>query len=85
MISRKVHIALKPSPHIHSGQDVVVIMRNVVLALLPLNLWFIWQFGLSAIVHTLGVLLSCLLTERIWARAARWSAAPSFRRPFRWR
>ena len=70
MIPRKVHIALKPSPHIHSGQDVVVIMRNVVLALLPLNLWFIWQFGLSAIVHTLGILLSCLLTERIWAWAA---------------
>ncbi len=67
---RKPQIELRASPHVHAPQDVVSIMRNVVLAILPIEAWFIWQFGLSAILLLAVVLAACLLSERLvaWAR-----------------
>ncbi len=40
------------------------IMRNVVYALLPVCAFSIWQFGLSALLLIVTVVISCLLTER---------------------
>ncbi len=58
-------IELRPSPHIHAPRDVVVIMRNVVLATLPLIAFYVWQFGLSAIAHVAVITITCLLAERL--------------------
>ncbi len=73
----KARIELRPTPHIHAPQDVVVIMRNVVLACLPLVAWAIWQYGLSALALCITVVAACLLTERLFGRAETlhdWSA-----------
>ncbi len=59
-------VELRTTPHLHSAQDVVDIMRNVVYAILPIAGWSIWQFGLSALLLLLSVSASCLLTERFF-------------------
>ncbi|MET0080716.1 MAG: RnfABCDGE type electron transport complex subunit D, partial [Candidatus Thiodiazotropha lotti] len=48
-MSKKTTIELRTSPHAHAGEDVVVIMRNVVYALLPICAFTVWQFGISAL------------------------------------
>ena len=71
-------VELRPTPHLHAPDDVVRIMRNVVLALLPVCAWSVWQFGLSAAALILITLASCLLTERLFSRhntLGDWSAA----------
>ena len=68
-MSDKARIELRPTPHIHAPQDVVTIMRNVVLACLPLAGWAVWQYGLSALLLGITVVASCLLTERLFGRA----------------
>jgi len=65
MSTLRPHTAIRPSPHDHAGQDVAVIMRNVVFACLPLVAFFIWQFGLSAAAHVLAIVAACLGTERL--------------------
>ena len=63
---RKPQIELRTSPHVRGADDVVIIMRNVVLALLPIAAWSVWLFGLSALVLIVTVTLSCMLTERFF-------------------
>ncbi|MET0045598.1 MAG: RnfABCDGE type electron transport complex subunit D [Candidatus Thiodiazotropha sp. 6PLUC3] len=64
-MSKKPTIELRTSPHAHAGEDVVIIMRNVVYALLPICAFTIWQFGLSALA-LLVVVTACLLSERMF-------------------
>ncbi len=76
-MSAKARIELRPTPHIHAPQDVTVIMRNVVLACLPLAGWAVWQYGLSAALLGVTVVASCLLTEWLFGRGETlrdWSA-----------
>ncbi len=65
---KKPTIELRTSPHAHAGDDVVRIMRNVVMALIPIILFTIWQFGLSALALLLVVTATCLLSERLFNR-----------------
>lgn len=67
----KSQIELRTTPHLHAGQDVVVIMRNVVLAILPIAGWSVWQFGLSALALLLTTTLACLATERLFNMAGK--------------
>ncbi len=76
-----VRIELRASPHVKRGIGVERIMFNVVLALLPIALFSIWQYGLSALALLATVTLSCLVTERLFNRLggqastlADWSA-----------
>jgi electron transport complex protein RnfD len=78
----KARIELRTSPHAHAGDDVVRIMRTVVLALLPIAAFGVWRYGLSALLLLTTTLLGCLLAERLFNRLARqpsslgdWSAA----------
>ncbi|SDX87972.1 electron transport complex protein RnfD [Allochromatium warmingii] len=74
-------IEIRTSPHLKRVVTVDKIMRTVVLALLPIAAFAVWQFGLSALlllVTTTGV---AVLTEWWFARAsgrgntvADWSA-----------
>jgi electron transport complex protein RnfD len=49
-------------------------MRNVVYALLPICIYAVYQFGISALALIIVVLLSCLGTERLFNRL---SSSPS--------
>lgn len=66
-IFKKPQIEVRTSPHVTHRQNVVDIMQNVVLALLPVLAYAIYLFGLSVIVLTAVTLASCLLTERFFA------------------
>lgn len=70
-MKHKTQIEIRTSPHAHSGQDVVQIMRNVVWACLPIAGFAVWQYGLSVLALLLTVTLSCLLAERMFNRLGR--------------
>ncbi len=56
------------SPHITSGASVDVIMRNVVLALLPVCVFSVYAFGTSAALVLLVAVTSCVMTEHAICR-----------------
>jgi electron transport complex protein RnfD len=58
-------IVLRTSPHIVSDRSVNRIMLHVVLALLPVCAFSVWQYGLSALALIVVVTATCLLTERV--------------------
>jgi electron transport complex protein RnfD len=75
-------IELRTSPHQISDRSVPTIMKHVVLSLLPVCAFSVWQYGLSALALLLTVTATCLATERLLNRAANqpstlgdWSAA----------
>ncbi len=61
---------LRTSPHLVSDRSVERIMKHVVLSMLPICAFSIWQYGLSSLVLLLTVTATCLLTERLLNRAA---------------
>ncbi|MBU1424086.1 MAG: RnfABCDGE type electron transport complex subunit D [Gammaproteobacteria bacterium] len=75
-------IELRTSPHQVSDRSVPTIMKHVVLSLLPVCAFSVWQYGLSALALLLTITATCLLTERLLNRSAGqpstlgdWSAA----------
>ena len=70
-MTKKPQIELRTSPHVRAGDDVVQIMRSVVLALLPICVFALWQFGLSVLTLLLTSTLVCLATERLFNREGR--------------
>ncbi|MBI5329782.1 MAG: RnfABCDGE type electron transport complex subunit D [Betaproteobacteria bacterium] len=71
-------IELRAAPHLVKGASVERIMFHVVLALLPLCAFSVWQYGLSALALIVTVTAACLGTERLFGRAGNtlsdWSA-----------
>ncbi len=65
-MSKKTTIELRTSPHLHAKQNVVDIMRQVVLATLPIAAWSVWQFGLSVLLLIFTVTVTCIATERLF-------------------
>ncbi len=61
-------VELHTTPHLHTHEDVIDIMRNVVYATLPIVGWSIWLFGLSALLLTVTVTATCLATERFFSQ-----------------
>ena len=61
-------IELRASPHVVRGNSVERIMFHVVLALLPIAAFSVWQYGLSALAMLVTVTLSCVATERLFNR-----------------
>jgi electron transport complex protein RnfD len=61
---------LRTSPHQVSERSVPTIMKHVVLSLLPVCGFSVWQYGLSALALLLTITATCLLTERWFNRAA---------------
>lgn len=61
---------LRTSPHQVSDRSVERIMKHVVLSLLPVCGFSIWQYGLSALALLLVVTATCLATERLFNRAS---------------
>jgi Na+-translocating ferredoxin:NAD+ oxidoreductase subunit D len=63
-------IELRTSPHVVKGASVESIMFNVVLALLPIAAFSVWQYGLSALASIVAVTLTCVASERLFNRMA---------------
>jgi len=61
-------IEIRSAPHIKGTRTVEQIMRHVVWSLLPVCAFFVFQYGLSALLSLLVVTVSCLLTERFFVR-----------------
>jgi len=64
-------IGLQTSPHVRHHETVEVIMRNVVYALLPICLFSIYQFGISALALIIVTTGSCLLTEQLFCKLGK--------------
>lgn len=60
-------IELRTAPHVHATRSVETIMFNVVLALLPLCLFSVCQYGVSSAVLILTVTATCLGVERVFS------------------
>ncbi len=58
-------LKISGSPHVHSGQSVNKIMRNVVFAMLPALAVSFYFFGLGAMKVTLVAIVACLFFEWI--------------------
>ena len=63
MLSKTLHIST--SPHINKGLSTEVIMQNVVWSLVPVAIFAVYAFGLSALMVLLTAISSCVLTEHI--------------------
>ena len=70
-------LEIASSPHVAEGASVDRIMRDVVIALLPVLAFAIYHFGLAALATLLSATLACLATERLLGRSSTlgdWSA-----------
>ncbi len=68
MAKHNPKIDLRTSPYIRKAPTVAQIMRNVVYALLPLAVFSVYQFGISALALIITTTLSCVLTEHLFCR-----------------
>ncbi len=69
-VKKRADVELRTSPHVHDSPTVDTIMRNVVYALLPLCLFAVYQFGLSALLLIVVTALVCAGTELLFNRLA---------------
>jgi electron transport complex protein RnfD len=74
-------IEIRSAPHIKSPRTVEKIMSHVVWSLMPVCLFFVYQYGISALASLLVVTAACLGTERMFVKTgtqagslADWSA-----------
>lgn len=61
-------LQIRHAPHLSAGSGVDSIMRNVVLALMPVTAFAIYVFGLAAAVTIAAAVTSCVLTEELLCR-----------------
>ncbi len=59
------YLEIGSSPHITSGDSVDVIMRNVVIALIPVSGFAIFTFGSAVALVLATAIISCIATEHI--------------------
>ena len=65
MSQLKKYLEIGSSPHISSGDSVEIIMRNVVLALLPVCVFAVYTFGTAVALVLAMATFSCIATEHI--------------------
>lgn len=63
-------LELRSAPHVHAPRSVENIMLNVVLSLLPICFFSVWQYGLTSAVLIATVTASCLGTERFFSASS---------------
>ena len=64
-------LAVRTSPHAHAPRSVEKIMANVVFALLPICIYAVWLFGISALALMIVTTAAALGTEVLFCRASR--------------
>jgi electron transport complex protein RnfD len=62
---------LRTSPHAHKGTSVEQIMCNVIYALLPICVFAVYQFGISAVALLATCTVACAGTEHLICRLGR--------------
>ncbi len=62
-------LAVRTSPHAHAPRSVEKIMANVVFALLPICVYAVWLFGISALALLIVTTAAALATEQMFCRA----------------
>ncbi len=82
MLNKTLNIST--SPHITKGLSTDVIMRNVVWALLPIAIFAVYSFGISALLVLVTSVVSCVITEHLLCKFSKkestvsdWSAVIS--------
>jgi electron transport complex protein RnfD len=65
MMELRKNLEIGSSPHISSGDSVDVIMRNVVIALLPVCVFAVYAFGSAAALVLATAVISCVATEHL--------------------
>ncbi len=71
-MSKNVHLLeLQTSPHLHKTSSVEHLMRQVIYALMPVCLFSVWQFGLSALALLLTCTIVCMATEHFFCYMAK--------------
>jgi len=82
MTELRKNLDIGSSPHITSGDSVEVIMRNVVMALLPVCAFAIYAFGAAGVLILATASISCIATEHFLCKSTGqgstigdWSAA----------
>ncbi|MEQ9403909.1 MAG: RnfABCDGE type electron transport complex subunit D [Cyclobacteriaceae bacterium] len=73
----KKALNISTSPHLMKDISVEVIMRNVVLAMLPVALFAVYAFGWNAALVLVTATGSCLLTEHVLCRISKKSSTVS--------
>lgn len=71
MTSDAKPFVIHTSPHVKTPQDVRDIMFNVTMALVPISVFAVWNFGLSALLLLLTSTLACMATEHLACVLAR--------------
>ncbi len=61
-------IEVRTSPHLHANRSVDMIMRNVIYALLPICVYSVWLFGISALAMIATTTAACVLSEHLACR-----------------
>ena len=61
-------VEILSAPHIKRARSVEQIMRNVVWSTLPICLFYVYQYGISALALIVVVTGACLLTEQFFVR-----------------
>ncbi len=64
-------LVLRTSPHDRGGADTPAIMRDVVLALVPITLAAVFYFGVAAVLVIGGAVAGCVATEAFFAPRGR--------------
>ncbi len=67
MSARDVRLVLRTSPHDRGAADTPSIMRDVVLALVPITIAAVFYFGVAAVLVIGGAVAGCLATEAFFA------------------
>ncbi len=70
MSKLRKNLEIGSSPHITDGASVDVIMRNVVLALLPVTAFAVYAFGTGGALVLAAAVISCMLTEHLLCKLA---------------
>jgi electron transport complex protein RnfD len=63
----KSTLEIRSAPHVKGVRTVEQIMRHVVYSLLPICIFFIYQYGISALALIAVVTGTCVWTERLFA------------------
>ena len=69
-------LIVSPSPHLHSSNSTVSLMRDVIIALIPAMAVAVWFYGLHALMLILVSVVTCDLTEYLIAKFLMHSEKP---------
>ena len=69
-------LIVSPSPHLHSSNSTVSLMRDVIIALIPAMAVAVWFYGMHALMLILVSVVTCDLTEYLIAKFLMHSEKP---------